>query len=204
MEFLVSIQKKIFKESDTYIEVKDKKVLVIGGGDTAMDCVRTAIREGAKDVKCLYRRDEKNMPGSKKEYINAKEEGVEFIFNVSPNSIIANDNKATALVLDKTKLTTADENGRQKVQIVKNSSFTQEADIIIFALGFSQELPQFLQDSNLKLDSYDGIQTNKNHKTSNNNIYSGGDSVRGASLAVHAAADGRDSAIAMIKDFKSI
>ena len=198
MDFLTNIQKRNFEEDvENFIDVKDKKVVVIGGGDTAMDCVRTSVREGASSVKCLYRRDEANMPGSKKEVINSKEEGVEFVFNVSPKSI-AKD----GVNLLKTTMSLPDESGRQSVQLVDGSDYLEEADIIILALGFDQELPKFLKDSNLELDKWNGIKVNDNFQSSNSKIYSGGDSVRGADLAVRAAADGKAAAKAMVESFK--
>jgi len=198
MEFLTKVQKKEFGEPvHNYIDVKDKRVVVIGGGDTAMDCVRTSVREGAKDVKCLYRRDEANMPGSKKEVDNSKEEGVEFVFNVSPVAITKN-----GVTLNKTELTTADETGRQKVQIIPNSQYLQDADIVILALGFDQELPKFITDLDLELDKWNGIKVNSDYSTSLKNVYAGGDSVRGADLAVTATLDGREAAKSIIASFK--
>jgi glutamate synthase (NADPH/NADH) small chain len=200
MKFLTSIQKRNFDENDTeFINVKNRKVIVIGGGDTAMDCVRTAVREGATSVKCLYRRDEKSMPGSKKEVFNAKEEGVEFVFNVAPKSFITNSGiLITGIELEKTQLTPLDENGKQKLEIIKDSSYIEEADVVILALGFEQETPQFIKDLNLDLDKWNGIIVDENHKTSNPKIYAGGDGVRGADLAVRAAADGKSAAKAII------
>jgi len=198
MEFLTKIQKRNFGEDvENFIDVKDKNILVVGGGDTAMDCLRTSVREGAKSVKCLYRRDEKNMPGSKKEVINSKEEGVEFIFNVSPLSIQNNQMK-----LIRTQMTQINSTGRQGVEIIEGSEYNEPADIIIFALGFEQELPQFLQDSKLELDKWNGIVTNEKFQTSKTTIYSGGDSVRGANLAVRAAADGKNAAKEIVEGFK--
>ena len=195
MEFLTKIQKKQFNEEvENYIDVSNKKVVVIGGGDTAMDCVRTSVREGASSVKCLYRRDKKNMPGSKKEVENSKEEGVEFVFNVSPKEI-TND----GVILEKTTLTSADSSGRQKVEIIKESEYLEEADIIILALGFDQELPSFIEKQNFELDKWNGIKVDQNYQTSKENIYSGGDSVRGADLAVTATLDGREAAKSIIK-----
>ncbi len=197
MDFLTNIQKRNFEEAvDNFIDVKDKNVVVIGGGDTAMDCVRTSVREGALSVKCLYRRDEANMPGSKKEVVNSKEEGVDFIFNVSPKSI-----NETGVVLLETQMTKADETGRQSVEIIENSEYTQEADVVILALGFDQEMPQFLKQLNLEIDKWNGIKVDENFKTSNPKIYSGGDSVRGADLAVRAAADGKAAAKAIVESF---
>ncbi|MEA2050581.1 MAG: glutamate synthase subunit beta [Campylobacterota bacterium] len=198
MDFLTNIQKRNFNEDvSNFIDVKDKEIVVIGGGDTAMDCVRTSVREGAKAVKCLYRRDEANMPGSKKEVVNSKEEGVEFIFNVSPVSI---DKEGVNLI--KTSMSEADESGRQSVKIVEGSEYLQTADIVILALGFDQELPQFIQKSELELDKWNGIKVTDGQKTSNNKIFAGGDSVRGADLAVTAAADGKAAAKAIIESFK--
>jgi len=198
MEFLTKIQQRNFGEDvKNFIDVKDKNILVVGGGDTAMDCLRTSVREGAKSVKCLYRRDELNMPGSKKEVVNSKEEGVEFIFNVSPVSI---DDKGITLI--KTEMTEADNSGRQSVKNVAGSEYHEEADIIIFALGFEQEVPAFLKESSIDLDKWNGIITNDKYQTSNSKIFAGGDSVRGANLAVRAAADGKNAAEMIVESFK--
>jgi glutamate synthase (NADPH) small chain len=197
MEFLTGIQQRNFcEEIDTFVDVKDKNIVVIGGGDTAMDCVRTSVREGAKSIKCLYRRDEKNMPGSKKEVQNAKEEGVSFVFNVSPLSI-----DAQGVNLIKTAMSKPDASGRSSVIEVGGSEYSEPADIIILALGFDQEVPEFLKEANLELDTWQGIKTDETYKTSNPKIYAGGDSVRGADLAVRAAADGKIAAQNIIKSF---
>ncbi len=207
MEFLTGIQKRNFlEESDKYkdeevsnfIDVSDKNVVVIGGGDTAMDCVRTSIREGAKSVKCLYRRDEANMPGSKKEVINSKEEGVEFVFNVSPKSI-----EIDGVNVIITEMSEPDSSGRQSVKEISGSEYKEEAEIIILALGFDQELPEFIQNSGLELDRWNGIKIDQKCQTSNPKIYAGGDSVRGADLAVTAAADGKMAAAAIVESFKN-
>lgn len=195
IDFLKGIQKRNLGNKDIeYADVKDKKVIVIGGGDTAMDCVRTSVREGAKSVKCLYRRDEVNMPGSKKEVVNSKEEGVEFVFNVSPNNIITINNKATGIELLKTELSEPDESGRQRVSILEGSEYIEEADVIVFALGFSPEVPSFLRDAKIETNSWGGIEINDSYKTSNPKFYAGGDCERGAHLAVTAAFDGREAA----------
>jgi glutamate synthase (NADPH) small chain len=197
MEFLTAIQKRNFNEEvSNFINVKEKNVVVIGGGDTAMDCVRTSIREGAKSVKCLYRRDEANMPGSKKEVINSKEEGVEFVFNVSPKSI-----ETDGVVVLKTQMSEPDASGRQSVKIIDGSEYKEEADIIILALGFDQEVPAFLSDAGLELDKWNGIKIDETYKTSNPKVYAGGDGVRGADLAVTAAADGKAAAKAIVQSF---
>ncbi len=201
IDFLTGIQRRNLGDKEVkYIDVKDKKVVVIGGGDTAMDCVRTSVREGAETVKCLYRRDEKNMPGSKKEVINAKEEGVEFVFNVSPKSIKVEKDLAVAVELLQTKMSEADASGRQKVVSVDGSEYLEEADVVILALGFSPEVPAFLKELNVETNSWGGIVIDSNYKTSNKKVYAGGDCRRGAHLAVTAAVDGREAAKAIIKE----
>ncbi len=201
IDFLTGIQKRnLGNKNINYIDVKDKKVVVIGGGDTAMDCVRTSVREGAESVKCLYRRDEKNMPGSKKEVVNAKEEGVEFVFNVAPKSIKVEKDLAVAVELLETKMSEADASGRQKVVIVDGSEYLEEADVVILALGFAPEVPTFLKELNVETNSWGGIVIDSSYKTSNKKVYAGGDCHRGAHLAVTAALDGREAAKAIIKD----
>ncbi len=201
IDFLTGIQRRNLGDKEVkYIDVKDKKVVVIGGGDTAMDCVRTSVREGAETVKCLYRRDEKNMPGSKKEVVNAKEEGVEFVFNVSPKSIKVEKDLAVAVELLQTKMSEADASGRQKVVSVDGSEYLEEADVVILALGFSPEVPAFLKELNVETNSWGGIVIDSNYKTSNKKVYAGGDCRRGAHLAVTAAVDGREAAKAIIKE----
>ncbi|PLY05641.1 MAG: glutamate synthase small subunit [Arcobacter sp.] len=200
MEFLTGIQKRnLGNKINDFIDVQDKKVVVIGGGDTAMDCVRSSVREGAMSVKCLYRRDEANMPGSKKEVVNSKEEGVEFVFNVSPNKIIKDGETATGIELLKTGLSEPDESGRQRVSVIEGSEYIEEADIIIFALGFSPEVPAFLKEANIDTNSWGGIEINDSCQTSNPKFYAGGDCKRGAHLAVTAALDGREAAKEIVK-----
>jgi len=199
VDYLTRIQQRNFGiHVENFINVKDKRVLVIGGGDTAMDCIRSSAREGAKSVKCLYRRDKKNMPGSKKEVINSEEEGAEFVFNVSPVSIETSNALATGIKLIKTELSEADESGRQSVKNIEGSEYIEEADVIIYALGFSPEAPEFLNKANVELNSWGGVITN-NYQTSNKKVYAGGDCQRGAHLAVTAAADGREAAKAIIQ-----
>ncbi len=201
MEFLKAIQKKEFnKQPELAIDVKGKDVIVIGGGDTAMDCVRTALREGADSVKCLYRRDAYNMPGSRKEYKNAIEEGAEFIFNVAPKAIIKNEqNRAIAIEIQKTTLGAKDSKGKQKLEIVKDSETQISADIIILALGFSNITPEFLAENGIECNKYGAIVVNSNYETSKLGVYAGGDCYRGADLVVTAVYDGRESAKAIIK-----
>lgn len=201
MDFLVDIQKSNFNSNyERAVDVNDKRVVVIGGGDTAMDCLRSSIRDGAKSVTCLYRRDEANMPGSKKEFINATEEGVEFIFNASPKEILV-DNKGNLKAVEflKTELKYLPNKERATVEIIKDSEFTIEADVVIFALGFSQERAKFLEDLNIEFGKWDEILINSDYSSSNPKVYAGGDCQRGADLVVTAALDGREAARAIVK-----
>ena len=196
MEYLNAIQSKNFGlDYDKNLDVKDKTVVVIGGGDTAMDCVRTAKREGAKSVTCLYRRDAHNMPGSVKEYKNAKEEGVDFTFFASPKEIIVDENKkAVAVDMVKTVLGAKDADGRQRMEEVKDSTFRVNADIVILALGFDPEVPAFLAENGIETNSWGGIIVDETYETSTKGVYAGGDCYRGADLVVSAAFDGREAA----------
>jgi len=157
-----------------------------------MDCVRTALREDALKVICAYRRDEKSMPGSKKEFFNSKEEGAEFIFNVAPKKIITKNSKVTQIELVKTEIKD------KKVVEIEGSNFTIDADILIFALGFSHQPLDFLNGF-VELDEWGGIKVNKNYQTTHDKIYAGGDAIRGADLVVTAARDGREASKAIIE-----
>ena len=197
MDYLTAIQRKQFKLSyDKKFDFKDLNVVVIGGGDTAMDCLRTAKREGAKSVTCLYRRDEKNMPGSKKEYKNAMEEGVDFTFFVAPKEIILNEEgQAVAVELVKTTLGAKDESGRQRMEEVKGSEHRVNADVIIMSLGFDPAVPSFLAENGIETNEWGGIIIDEEtHETTTSGIYAGGDCFRGADLVVTAAYDGREAA----------
>jgi len=196
IEFLKHIQQKIFKESyDKNYEVSGKNVVVIGGGDTAMDCIRVSLREGAKSVKCLYRRDMINMPGSKKEFKNAKEEGCEFVYNVSPKEVLLNSNdEVIGIQMHKTSLSKRDDLGRQSVEIIANSEYREDADIIIFALGFDQVNPNFLSENGIETNKWGEILANENQECSKQFIFTGGDCFRGSDLVVTAAEDGKIAA----------
>lgn len=201
MEYLTAIQRKNFGlEYDKKFDFKDLDVVVVGGGDTAMDCVRTAKREGAKSVTCLYRRDAHNMPGSVKEYKNAIEEGVDFTFNASPKEVILNENgKAVGIQMAKTVLGAKDESGRQKMEEVKGGDFKVNADVIIMALGFDPVVPAFLAENGISVNNWGGITLNDKHETTTAGIYAGGDCYRGADLVVTAAYDGREAARSIVK-----
>lgn len=197
MDYLTAIQRKNFKVSyDKQFDFKDLNVVVVGGGDTAMDCLRTAKREGARSVTCLYRRDEKNMPGSKKEYKNAMEEGVDFIFLASPKAVVLDESgKAIAVEYVKTTLGAKDESGRQRMEEVKGSETRVNADIVIMSLGFSPAVPPFLAENGIETNAWGGIIINEEtHETTTSGIYAGGDCFRGADLVVRAAYDGREAA----------
>jgi len=197
MDYLTAIGKKNFKtDYDKKFDFKDLNVVVIGGGDTAMDCLRTAKREGAKSVTCLYRRDAHNMPGSKKEYKNAMEEGVDFTFFASPKEIVQDESgNAIAIEVVKTNLGARDESGRQKMEEVKGSEFRVNADIVIMSLGFDPVVPSFLAENGIETNSWGGIIIDEEtHETTTAGIYAGGDCYRGADLVVTAAYDGREAA----------
>jgi glutamate synthase (NADPH/NADH) small chain len=180
------------------LDAKDKDVIVIGGGDTAMDCVRTSIRQKAKSVKCIYRRDKENMPGSAREVANAEEEGIEFIWLSNPKEFKGND-KVQSLIVDKIKLGDPDESGRRKPIIEKNSEFEIKADIVIKALGFDpEELPLLFDENRLQTTKWGTIKTNFDTMETNiPGVFAAGDIVRGASLVVWAIKDGRDAALSI-------
>jgi glutamate synthase (NADPH/NADH) small chain len=201
MDYLTAIQRKNFGVSyDKQFDFKDLEVVVIGGGDTAMDCVRTAKREGAKNVTCLYRRDAYNMPGSQKEYKNAIEEGIEFVFHASPKEVIlGEDAKAMGIRMAKIALGAKDESGRQKMEEIKGSDFNVSADVIIMALGFDPVVPAFLAENGIEVNAWGGIVVNDQFQTTTAGIYAGGDCYRGADLVVTAAYDGREAARSIVK-----
>ena len=172
-----------------------KNVVVIGGGDTAMDCVRTSIRQKAKSVKCLYRRDRENMPGSAREVGNAIEEGVEFVWLTSPKSFIG-DKQIEEVEVNKMKLGEPDSSGRRKPEIDLGSEYKIEADLVIKSLGFDPEdLPKLFNANELIVSQWGTIKIDlKTMQTNLDGIFAAGDIVRGASLVVWAIRDGRDAA----------
>lgn len=205
IDYLISNTKKLLKlkqGKNEYINLKGKNVIVLGGGDTAMDCNRTAIRQGAKSVKCLYRRDEQNMPGSKREVQNAKEEGVEFEFNIQPIDIIG-DKKVEGVKIIKTQLGEPDQNGRRVPIPIPGSEIIYEADAVIIAFGFRASPSDWFKDFNINTQK-NGLVLAEEHQeykfqTSNNKIFSGGDMVRGSDLVVTAIWEGREAAKSIIK-----
>ena len=206
MEFLTASNKKGLGDKvklfdDGTLNAEGKNIVVIGGGDTAMDCVRTSIRQNAKTVRCIYRRDKENMPGSSREVNNAEEEGVKFVWLSSPKKFIGT-NKVEELVLDKIKLGEPDDSGRRKPEIQKNSEFKIKADIVIKSLGFDPEnLPKLFSSDDLKVTRWGTIKTDFDTLETNlSGVFAAGDIVRGASLVVWAIKDGRDAAMS-IKNF---
>jgi len=181
----------------------NKDVVVIGGGDTAMDCVRTATRQKAKSVKCLYRRDRENMPGSAREVANAIEEGVEFIWLSGPKKFIGNKQVGEVQV-NKMILGSADSSGRRKPEIQENSEYNIKADIVIKSLGFDPEnLPELFLSKELSVSRWGTIKIDLNTMQTNiDGIFAAGDIVRGASLVVWAIKDGRDAAVQIQKYLK--
>ncbi len=181
--------------TDGTFNADGKRVVVIGGGDTAMDCVRTAVRQGAVSVKCLYRRDKANMPGSMREVKNAEDEGVEFVWLAAPEAFLGNDS-VTGVRAVRMHLGLPDASGRQSVEPVDGSQFTLEADLVIKALGFDPEdLPVMFGEKALEVSRWGTVSvSNKTFMTSMNGVFAAGDIVRGASLVVWAIRDGRDAA----------
>jgi len=209
MEFLTASNKKglgdkveIFDNGT--LNAEGKNVVVIGGGDTAMDCVRTSVRQKAKSVKCIYRRDKDNMPGSEREVANAEEEGVEFIWLSNPKEF-KGTNKINSLIVDKMKLAEPDESGRRKPVVEENSEFEIQADLVIKALGFDPEdLPKLFQEERLQVSKLGTIKVNfDTMETSIPGVFAAGDIVRGASLVVWAIKDGRDVATSINSYLKS-
>lgn len=200
IDFLRDIQAKLFGQKSTpLVDVAGKKVVVIGGGDTAMDCVRTSLREGAASVRCIYRRDESNMPGSKKEFLNANEEGVEFTFLASPKAINTDkENNVSSVTFARMELGEKDASGRRRVREVAGSEFEVEADVVILSLGFSHQAMPFLDKAGIALNRWGGFDVKDNYETDKALVYAGGDCVRGADLAVTAARDGRTAAFDII------
>ena len=172
-----------------------KRVVVIGGGDTAMDCVRTAVRQGAASVKCLYRRDRQNMPGSAREVKNAEEEGVEFVWLAQPEAFLG-DGQVSGVRAARMRLGLPDASGRQSVDRVEGSEFTLAADLVIKALGFDpEELPTLWGEPALGVSRWGTLKVDhRTFMTSLPGVFAAGDIVRGASLVVWAIRDGRDAA----------
>jgi glutamate synthase (NADPH/NADH) small chain len=189
-------------KTNNFIDLKNKDVIVLGGGDTAMDCNRTAIRQGAKSVTCLYRRDEQNMPGSKREVQNAREEGVDFKFNIQPIDIVGSG-KVEGVKIVNTHLGEPDQNGRRVPVPVPGSERIYKADAVIVAFGFRASPADWFKDFEIETDKSGLVLAEEKQafsfQTSNEKIFSGGDMVRGSDLVVTAIWEGREAAKSIIK-----
>jgi len=205
MEFLTASNRKglgdkVKNFDDGMLNALNKRVVIIGGGDTGMDCVRTAVRQNAKSVKCLYRRDRENMPGSAREVYNAEEEGVEFIWLSNPKKFNGTS-KISSVLVEKMKLGKTDSSGRKKPEPILNSEFEIKADMVIKALGFNPEdLPKLFNSPDLSVSKLGTIRINlKTMQTNLPGVFAAGDIVRGASLVVWAIRDGREATMQIKK-----
>lgn len=200
LDFLIGNVKKELgmpQDPEPFVSMEGKKVVVLGGGDTTMDCTRTSIRQGAQEVYCVYRRDESNMPGSRAEVKNAKEEGVEFKFNLSPVEVIG-EGKVEGIKVIETRLGEPDENGRRRAEVVAGSETIIPCDAVIVAFGFQPNPPVWFNDFNISVNNWNGVVASEDSlypfQTSNPKVFAGGDMVRGSSLVVEAISEGRSAA----------
>lgn len=201
LDFLISnVNRNLgFEKSEQdFISVAGKKVVVLGGGDTAMDCNRTSIRQGVKQVTCAYRRDEANMPGSVREVKNAKEEGVNFLFNRQPVEIVGKDGKVAGIKVITTELGEPDENGRRRPQPIEGSEEVIDADVVLVAFGFKPSPADWFGEHDVKVNHWGGVDASEHQEfkfqTTNPKVFAGGDMVRGSDLVVTAIWEGRQAA----------
>jgi len=204
LPYLISNTRNVLglgQDEQGFIDMKGKRVVVLGGGDTAMDCNRTAIRQGAKSVTCAYRRDEDNMPGSRREVANAKEEGVQFLWNRQPVEIVGED-RVEGIKVVRTELGAPDERGRQRPVVVEGSEEVVEADHVIIAFGFQPSPPDWLAKHGVNLDERGRVVAPEgaeySYQTSNEKVFAGGDMVRGSDLVVTAVYEGRGAALGIL------
>lgn len=197
LPFLISNINRVMgyeKHPDDFVDMRDKRVVVLGGGDTAMDCVRTSIRHGATGVTCIYRRDQANMPGSMREVENAKEEGVKFMWNRQPVGIGGNGSAQGVKVVE-TRLGEPDERGRRMPEPIPGSEEVVPADAVIIAFGFRPSPADWFNEFDIRIDERGRVKASEHtelkYQTSNPKVFSGGDMVRGADLVVTAVFDGR-------------
>jgi len=208
LPFLIDNVEAVMQNTQPKVSMQDQRVVVLGGGDTAQDCNRTAIRQGAKTVTCVYRRDESNMPGSRREVENAREEGVEFIFNRQPIEIVG-DTQVTGVKVVQTRLGEADASGRRSPEVVPNSEQLIPADQVLVAFGFQPDPPQWLSEQGVELHGNGRIKVAATlngsprsvgvlpYQTTNSKVFAGGDIVRGADLVVTAVFEGREAALSI-------
>ncbi len=185
------------KDPNDFISMEGKRVVVLGGGDTAMDCNRTSIRQRADSVICAYRRDEENMPGSRREVANAREEGVEFLFTRQPVAVVGEEQVEGVKVV-RTRLGEPDENGRRRPEVVPGSEEIIAADAVVVAFGFQASPAPWFDSANIQVDERDRVKAPEHgqyaYQTSNAKIFAGGDMVRGSDLVVTAIYEGRQAA----------
>jgi len=210
LDYLIGNTKSLLdmpQGDDDFIDLNDQRVVVLGGGDTAMDCVRTAVRQGATEVFCLYRRDRGNMPGSQSEVSNAIEEGVQFRFNVQPLEIVEEQGKATAIRVVETRLGLPDESGRQRPEPIGGSETVIHADAVIVAFGFQASPANWFEQFNIQTNQWGLVEAGEEgdfaFQTSNPKVFAAGDMVRGADLVVTAVADARKAALGIVNLLES-
>lgn len=211
LPFLIAnTQQLLGQNPDNYVSMAGKRVVVLGGGDTAMDCVRTSVRQQAAEVTCVYRRDQANMPGSRKEFVNAKEEGVQFQFNAQPVAIEAEpvavhteNGRVTGIEVVETTMGEPDQNGRRRAEIVEGSEHIIPCDAVIVAFGFAPHQMPFLADVGVTTDDRGRIEAKGEFKqqTANPKVFAGGDVTRGSDLVVTAIAEGREAAKGILDYF---
>ena len=205
LPYLIANTKRLLNQESEefpYISLENRNVVVLGGGDTSMDCVRTAIRQGAKKVTLIYRRDEASMPGSANEVNNAKEEGVNFIFNHQPTAIKTQGDNIVGVECLQTQLVMESTTSRPSFELIENSERLITADAVIIAFGFQPNPTQWMKEQGIELDLKDRVVVNRHqhaYQTSNPKIFAGGDMVRGADLVVTAIDEGRKAAIGILK-----
>lgn len=194
---VASINRLLGLPAEGYVDLREQRVVVLGGGDTSMDCIRTALRQGAASVTCTYRRDEPNMPGSRRDFHNSREEGCEFLFNRQPVGIVGNGRVAGVRVVQ-TRLGAADVRGRRQVEEVPGSEELIEADAVIVAFGFRPSPPDWCAGSDIRLHPDGRVRISADARrpgqTSHPKVFAGGDMIRGADLVVTAVFDGREAA----------
>ena len=206
LPYLISnINRELGAQSGAFVDMKDKNVVVLGGGDTGMDCNRTAIRQGASSVTCTYRRDEANMPGSRRDYKNSKEEGVDFLFNRQPVEIVGSD-KVEGVKLVQTRLGPPGPRGRRVPEVVPGTEETIPADAVIIAFGFLPSPPDWFAGQQIELHDNGRVRVSSaphtRFQTTNPKVFAGGDMVRGSDLAVTAVFEGREAAQGILRHLK--
>jgi glutamate synthase (NADPH/NADH) small chain len=185
-----------------FVDMRGKRVVVLGGGDTGMDCNRTAIRQGASSVTCTYRRDENNMPGSRRDYKNSKEEGVTFLFNRQPIEIVGTD-RVTGVKLVETRLGKPGPRGRRVPEVVPGTEQTIDADAVIIAFGFQPSPPDWFVQQQIGLHANGRVRVSTaplhRFQTTNPKVFAGGDMVRGSDLVVTAVFEGREAGQSILR-----